>query len=38
MENMLYRLLLRINPPETCLHAASLGTSSQRYERQSLQV
>jgi hypothetical protein len=28
MENMLYRLLIRVHPPELCLHAASLGTSS----------
>jgi hypothetical protein len=38
MENMLYRLLLRANPLETCLHVASLSTSFQRDECQSLQV
>jgi hypothetical protein len=38
MDNMLYRLLIRIKPPEVCLYAASLGTSNLRDERQSLQI
>jgi hypothetical protein len=29
MENMLYRLLIRVCPPKLCLHTASLGTSSR---------
>jgi hypothetical protein len=38
MDNMLYRLLIRIRPPEVSFYAASLGTSSSHDERQLLQT
>jgi hypothetical protein len=38
LDNMLYRLLIHVKPPDTCLYAANLGTSSQSDERQSLQT
>jgi hypothetical protein len=38
MENMLYRLLNRVKPPEVCLYTANLGTSNLSNERQLLQT
>ena len=38
MDNMLYRLLIRVKPPEVCLYTVSLGTSNLRDEQQPLQT
>ena len=38
MDNMLYRLLIRIRPPEVSFYATSLGTSTSRDEGQSFQT
>jgi hypothetical protein len=38
IDNMLYRLLIRIWPLEVSLYAASLNTSTSCDERQSLQI
>jgi hypothetical protein len=38
MDQMLYRLLIQVKHPETCLYAADLGISKLQDKRQSLQT